>query len=200
MPLKVGSTQNNSEYEMPPEGMQAGVCIWVVNLGEHLNPRSQKYQPKVSLTFELPRCLMKDDRPFVISAQYTNSFYGSSIAKSHIGTWFNKRITDEAALSFDWFKLAGRHATVQVQYSDDGKWANIAGLTPPNPADKDLAVFNDIITWTFGEGALPQSLPDWIKAKVMSSREWNEQGQQNEGPTQSDIISPPGGGEEDLPF
>lgn len=179
MPLLVNDVGKDRDYELPPEGMQAGICIWVVNLGQHLNERSQKYQSKVSITFELPRCLMKDTRPFVISATYTNSFYGSSIAKLHLGQWFNKRITEETALQFDWFKLARKHATVQVQYSDDGKWANIAGLTPPNPADAELQLHNDIITWTFGEGGLPETLPDWIRAKVMSSKEWNETGQQN---------------------
>jgi hypothetical protein len=195
MPLHVASSQKDGDYEMPPEGMQSAICIWVVNLGNHFNERSQKYQPKVSLTFELCRCLMKDNRPFVVSAQYTNSFYGSSIAKSLLSTWFNKRVTEETALNFDWFSLAGRHATVQVQYSDDGKWANIAGLTPPRDEDKGLESYNDIITWTFGEGGLPEQLPDWIKAKVMSSREWNETGQQNEGPKLKNEMNP-----ENAPF
>ena len=198
MPLNVHKTSKNGEYEMPPEGMQAGICIWVVNLGQHFNERSQKFQPKVSLTFELPRCLMKDDRPFVISAMYTNSLYGSSVAKSHLSTWFNKRITDEAELTFDWFKLAGKHATVQVQYSDDGQWANIAGLTPPREEDKILEPFNDIVKWTFGEGPLPEALPDWIKVKVMRSKEWNEQGQQLHKPQDHRVVMPYD--DDDIPF
>ena len=198
MPLNVHRTERTGDYEMPPEGLQSGICIWVVNLGQHFNERSQKYQPKVSLTFELPRCLMKDNRPFVISAQYTNSLYGSSVAKSHLSTWFNKRITDEAELTFDWFKLAGKHVTVQVQYSDDGKWANVIGLTPASEADKKLEPYNDVITWTFGEGPLPQQLPDWIKSKVMSSKEWNEQGQQNIRPQDHRVIVTQD--EEDVPF
>ena len=182
MPLPVYQNKKEGDYELPPEGLQSGICIWVVNLGQHLNERSGKYQSKVSLTFELCRCLMKDNRPFVITAQYTNSFYASSIAKSHLSTWFSKRITEENELDFDWFKLAGRHATVQVSHSDDGKWANIIGLTPPKDEDKELQPYNEIITWTFGEGGIPQQLPDFLKAKIMSSREWNETGQQNEGP------------------
>lgn len=179
MPLPVYQSKKEGDYELPPEGLQSGICIWVVNLGQHLNERSGKYQSKVSLTFELSRCLMKDNRPFVITAQYTNSFYASSIAKAHLSTWFSKRVTEETELNFDWFKLAGRHATVQVAYSDDGKWANIIGLTPAKNEDLQLEPYNDIITWTFGEGPIPQQLPDFIKAKIMSSREWNEQGQQN---------------------
>ena len=182
MPLMtpVQANRDEEDYEKPPEGQQAAICCWVVDQGNHLNERSGSWQRKCRLTFELPRCLMKDNRPFVISAMYTMSFYGSSYAKVHFTTWFGKTITDETQM--DWFKLAGRHATVQVKYSDDGKWANVIGITPPAEADKELTLHNNVITWTFGGGGLPEELPDFIKAKAMQSREWNEQGQFNDVP------------------
>jgi hypothetical protein len=182
MPFYVPKNEDNGDgdFEKPPEGMHAAICCWVVDLGSHLNRLSQKYQPKVLLTFELPRLLMKDDRPFVASAQYTNSFYGSSYLKSHLTTWFGKTVNEDTTL--DLFTLVGRHATVQISHSEDGKWANIIGISPPQEADKVLMLNNPEIAWTFGQGGLPEELPDWIKTKVMQSREWNEQGQQNEGP------------------
>jgi hypothetical protein len=156
---------------------------------------------------------MPDTRPFVVNKVYTNSFYGDSHARRDLVGWFNKPISDEKAeemaQTFDWFSLVGKHATVQVMHSDDGKWANVVNVSPASDAGMKFQQNNPTIKYALGSGeGFPDGLPDWIKAKIMSSQEWLEGGQMNHSP-QSMNVEPtqePSGGIEpqtipdDIPF
>lgn len=187
---------------LTPIGLHEAILVWIVDLGEQETPWGWK--PQVMLTFELCKQLIEIEgegfKPKVISTKSISPFITntSNLGKLLWG-WFGK-LPEE---SLDLRKLAGQHCMINVVHNDgkDGKiYANIGSIAPPTDECKKIDQHHDTIIFEMGKDQLPQDLPDWIKAKIMSSRDWLEGGQQNDGPTQSDIIAPPGGGVEDLPF
>ena len=181
MSLTVEKPDSNGNYEMIPTGLHPGILIWIVDLGHQETPWGWK--KRVMFTFELPKQVIEIDRgyePKVISIELSPVLHEKSNLTRLLTGWFGKA-PDEG---FNLRKLVGRHAMVNIahQTKGDKTYANISSLTAPTDECKQFKSSNDEIVFEFGVDQLPQSLPEWIRVKVMRSREWNESGQQNHEP------------------
>lgn len=175
---------NGTQRELIPTGLHEAILIWIVDLGQQDTPWGYKQQ--VMFTFELCKQLIKIEgegfKPKVISTRPLTPFITpeSNLGKLLMG-WFGK-LPDEV---LDLRKLVGQHCMVNVVHNDgnDGNtYANIGSIAPATKECKKIEQFHDSIVFEFGKDQLPEILPEWIRNKVMQSKDWNEQGQQNEGP------------------
>jgi hypothetical protein len=183
--MSLTATKTNGgggDFEPVPTGLHDAILIWIVDLGLQDTPWGEK--PRVMFTWELPRVLMEIDgehKPKVLSRELSPFIHEKSNLGKYLFGWFGKMPDG----NIDLRTLAGQHCTVNVGHTTKGDktYANIVSISPPTEQGKELVPYNDIIVWEFGKGQpLPETLPEWIRVKVMNSREWNELGQFNDVP------------------
>ena len=124
-----------------PSGSHVARCYGMIEIGtvEQVYQGESKKAHKVIIDFELPleTAVFKDgeeEKPFVISKEYTLSFHEKSTLRAHLSSWRGKPFSDSEAGSFDITKLVGIPAMVNVIHkaSQDGTktYANIASISP----------------------------------------------------------------------
>ena len=123
---------NSKDFEKHPPGMAAARCYQVIDLGSHWDEKWKKTKRLVRVVFESTR-LMADGRPFSIAKRYTLSHHEKAQLRGDLESWYGKRFDTKAlddAGGFDLAKLIGRPALINVVHSEDGKYANVATITP----------------------------------------------------------------------
>ena len=179
--------------ELVPEGNHVATLYSIIYIGTVETPfrnedGSVKEQYKVRLSFELPNELREFERdgekvelPMVISKECTFSMYKGShtaqlrtIAHALIGT----ALKDEEAESFDIDDLLGKSCMVEVSHEEyEGKKYGKAvgfgsipkGLEVPEQVNKTHIV-------NVEETPIEEidALPDFIKSKIKSSKEYRK--------------------------
>lgn len=176
MPLTAKAS--GGDFPLPDEGTHLGVCYMVVDLG--IQAIEYKGKPKLQhrcmIGWELPRQLMDDGRPFVVSKEYTVSLNEKSNLYKDLVNWRGKHFTEEELEGFDIFKVLGVPAQVVVLHKSG--WARVDGvskLMQGIEAPKDL--YNPLLRFSFEDGGEPdQRIPEWIRNKIAEAkyRGWDE--------------------------
>lgn len=191
-----------------PEGTHVAICYRMIDIGtikeEYLG--EAKMQHKVQLTFETPFETFvfheeKGPQPYVVSKEYTLSMHEKSTLRKDLESWRGKAFTEEEAKGFDVTKLIGQACQITVTHNDKG-YAQVKaisglakGMSKPLPTNPQVILDYDNFDWD-----VFNSLPDFIKNKIASSKEYkalneeaeNKESLKNEAPQEI------GGG--DLPF
>lgn len=200
-----------SDYEKHPTGWATVVCTRIVDLGTHFNPNKNKHERKLMIGFESSK-LMQDGEfkgePFLLYSSFNFSMYQNSHLCKFIEDWRSKRFSNQAeADSFDFTKLIGQKAFVNVVHSDDGKYVNIQtigpvpdGMTAPEIKGKTILIDQDDFKTSEAE-----KLSDKLRERVLSAIE--RQGspgkpdQQNPSNTPAhDELNPPPFDPDSIPF
>jgi len=175
-------SEGETKREIVPIGLHEAILIWLVDLGQQQTPWGWK--PQILFTFELCKLLIEVEgqgfKPRVISSRAMTPFItqGSNLGQLLQG-WFGKLPETD----FDLKKLVGKHCMINVVHNENnGKtYANIGSIAPPTEECRKIGQHHEPIIFELGRDQLDPNLPEWIRVKVMNSKEWNEQGQQNEG-------------------
>ena len=184
MPLKPPKIEG-IKIELIPEGSYYAVCYAVVDLGTRTKEYmgNEKDVHELLISFELPKqriTIERDgneiDMPKVCSMTNTFSMHEKANLRKYIETWRGKSLTELEAQDFDFEKLLGIDAMIQILHrkSKDGSktYANISSITPPDSGIKKCKTENEHIFYTFQNGLkFPESMHDWIKEKIMNSKE-----------------------------
>ena len=179
-----------------PTGLHPAILIWIIDIGQQETPWGWK--PRVMFTFELPKQVIEIEgegfKPMVHSEEISPFIWETSNLGKFLQGWFGK-LPKEA---FDLKKLLGKPCMLNIIHKDNG-YPKINSISPPTAEAKNFQPTNDLLVYELGSGEpIPEKLPDWIKLKIMNSREWNERGQMplNDYPNKiSDETNP-----EDIPF
>ena len=159
-----------------PAGAYAAVCTSMVDLGLQRNT-NPAYKPafQLAITFQIPSERLDDGRPYEITQRFTFSMNQKANLRKFIENWFGKAFSsDEAAFSFDFEKLLGRSAFINVVHKSKGDktYANIAtvmqlpaGMPVPNP--EGAPFYYDIDKPEHAH--LYQRVPEWLR-KLIESR------------------------------
>ena len=204
--MSLTATSTPSTFELVPPGQYAARCYRVIDLGTQTSNWNGKTKelPKVLFSFEAlgDAPLMKDGRPFSISARFTVSTSEKSNMRPFLESWRGQPFTDEEVRSFRTSKVLGKYCYINVVHekSKDGTktYANIKSIMPlpravphPDPVNEDLVFDLDDrdmrIFEVLGKG---------IQATIMASKEWD-------GTKDHDEMQPAGpdvGDGDDIPF
>ena len=174
---------NRVERELIPMGLQRAVCVNVIDVGSHHDAKWDKTNRKVRITFELAD--VRDDfdvdgesknLPRLIGKEYNLSLHEKATLRKDLQAWRKKQFTDEELKGFDISKLVGVPCMVNVDHytGHDGKTrAGIGGIVGlaqgmQAPQPEGEAYFYSIDDHGT---AFPEAMPDFIKDKIMASKE-----------------------------
>jgi len=141
MPLTAPPPPENQsrDYEKLAAGTHLARCFAVIDLGIHQTQYKNdapKMKRQIYLKFEVPNERIKwvyndEERegPMTVGTTLTFSMHERAKLRDWVEKWRGAKFSEIEAYEFDCFKLLGQPCTLTVVHSDDGKWANIDGIT-----------------------------------------------------------------------
>lgn len=190
MDFIVGDFITKRAREIFPAGQYAATCYSVVITGTH----EREWQGRKSLStqvliaWEIPELRFIDedengnerDRPKAWFQTYAFSDSEKSNFWKMLASWRGEAFTKDELLKFNISKLIGKNALLQIihEKKPDGnirdKLATITPLPRQIPAPP---LENPTLLYGFDKEKnqwppFPENLPEWMRNKIMESREW----------------------------
>ena len=196
------------EFKIAPAGLHMARLYSIIDLGHQATEWAgeTKIMHKVVFTWELHgdddagQPLKTDDgKPLIVSKRYTWSLSDQARLRQDLESWSNKKMTPEERKKFNFTSLLGKFCMVNITHSEDGKYANISGISPVPSAlraaqPEGINPVNHFWLAEFDQ-AKYDALPKYYKEKITESSEWRGQKQReaNEPKIADDDLS-------DIPF
>jgi len=175
---------NVREYEQAPKGTHLARCIKIIDIGT----QEGTYEGKPTsnrqsvVTWELPKKLMEDGRPFTISKFYNITFGDKSNLTKDLVNWLgddpytiNKKTKKK---SFDPTILLGKECQVTiVEREGSGKHAVNSVTSVPDGVEVPEPV-NELFFFSLNKGEYDEtkfdSIAKYFQEKIMASPEYAE--------------------------
>jgi hypothetical protein len=183
-------SDNTKEFKIAPAGNHMARLYSVIDLGHQATEWAgeTKIMHKVVLTWELhgnddqDQPLKTDDgKPLIVSKRYTVSLGDQARLRQDLEAWSNKKMTAEDRKKFDLRNLLDKFCMVNITHSEDGKYANISGISPVPSALRNAQPdgINPPLHFWLAEfdQAKYDALPKYYKEKITESSEWRGQKQ-----------------------
>lgn len=181
-------SDNSKEFKIAPAGLHMARLYSIIDLGHQATEWAgeTKIMHKVVLTWELHgdddagEPLKTDDgKPLIVSKRYTVSLGDQARLRQDLEAWGNKKMTAEDRKNFDMSSLLGRFCMVNITHSEDGKYANISGISPVPSALRNAQPEGINPTKMFWLQNYKQedfdALPKYYREKITESSEWRGQ-------------------------
>jgi len=189
-------------FDPAPPGVHHAICYALVDLGTHDNEFqgevTQRHQ--VWISWEFPELMIQaedDVKPRVISGFYTLSLHEKANLRKVLEGWRGREFSDHELRGFDLRNILEKPCLIHVMHSKEGR-AKIQSIMPAEKK-REFNQFNETIYFSFEDGGeIPANVPEGIRRLIMDSYEYNEEGQQSEGPPAQNISSDTP--DEDIPF
>jgi hypothetical protein len=198
-------SDNSKEFKIAPAGLHMARLYSIIDLGHQATEWAgeTKIMHKVVFTWELHGdddaglALKTDDgKPLIVSKRYTVSLGDQARLRQDLEAWSNKKMTPEDRKNFDLKNLLGKFCMVNITHSEDGKYANISGISPVPSALRNVQPEGVNPTLHFWLNEFDQSkydaLPKYYKEKIAESSEWRGN-KAKEAPVANDMP-------DDIPF
>lgn len=210
-------SEGNSEIKQLEPGVYTGIASAIIDLGIQENSMFAKKQRKVMIVWNIVGETVKindEEKPRVISKEYTMSLSEKSTLRRDLQAWRGKPFTTEELNGFDLANILNVPCQIQINQEDkNGKtYTIIAGIMSIPKGMKvekleNTYVFDmtDPTTWVYYD-----SIPNWIKEKIKKSlnlaeteldmyiADYEEQLKENEGKKEDAMES--NEKKSDLPF
>jgi hypothetical protein len=181
-------SDNSKEFKIAPAGLHMARLYSIIDLGHQATEWAgeTKIMHKVVFTWELHgdddsgNPLKTDDgKPLIVSKRYTVSLGDQARLRQDLESWSNKKMTPEERKNFDLKNLLGKFCMVNITHSEDGKYANISGISPVPSALRNVQPEGVNPTLHFWLNEFDQAkydaLPKYYKEKIAESSEWRGQ-------------------------
>jgi hypothetical protein len=181
-------SDNSKEFKIAPAGLHMARLYSIIDLGHQATEWAgeSKIMHKVVFTWELhgnddnDQPLQTDDKkPLIVSKRYTVSLGDQARLRQDLEAWSNKKMTAEDRKNFDLKNLLGKFCMVNITHSEDGKYANISGISPVPSALRNAQPegINPPLHFWLAEfdQAKYDALPKYYKEKITESSEWRGQ-------------------------
>lgn len=180
------------EREPIPAGSYAARCYSMIQLGTNTENilGKDKELNKVRITWELPTELKvfkeeNGEQPLVISKEFTLSMNEKSNLRKFLESWRGKAFTEQEAEAFDITKLIGAPCLISITHrtaKSGSVYANISSVSmlpkgmecPPQINTTQILAFSEF------DQELFNSLPDFLRNKIVTSVEYKEMFAPNE--------------------
>jgi hypothetical protein len=201
-------SDNSKEFKIAPAGLHMARLYSVIDLGHQATEWAgeTKIMHKVVLTWELhgnddsDQPLKTDDgKPLIVSKRYTVSLGDQARLRQDLEAWSNKKMTAEDRKKFDLRNLLDKFCMVNITHSEDGKYANISGISPVPSALRNAQPegINPTLHFWLAEfdQAKYDNLPKYYKEKITESSEWRgqQEREKNASKIEDDVLN-------DVPF
>jgi hypothetical protein len=201
-------SDTQKDFKIAPAGLHMARLYSIIDLGHQSVEWSgeTKIMHKVVLTFELHgddnegKPLQTDDKkPLIVSKRYTVSLGDQATLRKDLESWANKKMSAEDRKNFDMKTLLDKFCMVNISHSEDGKYANISGISPIPSALKNVVpqgvnAINHFWLHDFDQAKF-DSLPKYYKEKIMESSEYRG-GKKKDDPFPATLADIP----DDVPF
>lgn len=180
------ATQSQSNRVHISEGTHIARCVSLIHVGtipgEYMG--EAKLFNKIRLTFEFPDELHtfkegEDAKPIVLSQEYTLSMAPKSKLLPLVEGMIGTSLPEEEAYNFDHETLVGMECLVSIKHKTSKKgtvYPIIASTSRLMKGQTCKEAYNPykILTYEKWDEAYFQSLPDFIKAAMMTSAEYKK--------------------------
>jgi hypothetical protein len=202
-------SKGGGDYTPMESGVYVARCVQLIQIGtitENINGED-KTQHKVRFGFEFPseKKVFREEngeQPYFLSKEYSLSMHEKATLRKDLEGWRSKKFTEEEAKKFDVTNLIGVPCTINVVHKvgkSNGKtYAEIGSISPLMKGTLCPEQINptQVLSYDNFDVALFESLPEFLRKKIESSKEYKELGttsiQQKEVSNKE--------GEDDLPF
>jgi hypothetical protein len=178
-------TDTQKDFKIAPAGLHMARLYSIIDLGHQSVEWSgeTKIMHKVVLTFELHgddnegKPLKTDDgKPLIVSKRYTVSLGDQATLRKDLESWANKKMSATDRVNFDLKTLLNKFCMVNISHSEDGKYANISGISPIPSALKNVVPdginpINHFWLHDYDQTKF-DALPKYYREKIMESSEW----------------------------
>lgn len=195
--MAIYAENTTTNYVPMAAGVYPARCYSMIQIGTVTETilGEEKTLHKVRLTFEFPTELKvfkeeNGEQPYVISKEFTLSMNEKASLRKFLESWRGKAFTEEQAKKFDITVLLGKECMINVIHktSKNGNtYAEIGSVSPlpkgmicPEPISKQVVLSYD----NFDEQVF-DSLPDFLKDKIKSSKEYKSMHNPNQVETPS---------------
>ena len=191
--MAINATNSGTQRELIPAGNYIARCYQMIEIGtvEEIIIGEKKTLRKVRIGWELPDELRvfnpeKGEQPCVISQEFTLSMNEKANLRKMLASWRGKDFTEDEARCFDISKLLGVPCMLNIIHkpskADASKvYEQIGSVSPlpksvkcPDQINKTIVLSYDNFDW-----GLFDSIPDFIKQRMKSSKEFAAMQQPN---------------------
>mgnify|MGYP003652700365 CR=1 FL=1 len=186
--LASGSTE--TKREIVPSGTHIARCYSMIHIGtvEWEYQGETKYSNKIRVTFELPfeiRDFGGEEKPMVISKEYTLSLHEKSNLRRDLEGWRGKSFNSQELSKFDITNLISKECNISIIHktsksgNEFAQIGSISGMSKgsncPDQINKSF-IFN--YEDNFNEEWLEEQ-PEWIKDQIKGTEQYkNKMNQQ----------------------
>jgi hypothetical protein len=160
-----------------PSGNHLATCIQLVDLGTSEQEFSGKiyFAKKIQITWEIP----DDEKPFIISKEYTQSLNEKATLRHHLESWRGKAFTEEELQGFNISRLLGKPCMLNVIHKTSklgNTYAEVISIASLPRKTEAPEFKSPLIELSFEDSPYKmdifEKLPDFLKEKIKKSDEW----------------------------
>jgi hypothetical protein len=188
-------SDTSKEFKIAPAGNHLARLYSCIDLGHQsvIWNGDTKIMHKVVLTWELhgedengEKLETEDKKPLIVSKRYTVSLGDQSTLRKDLESWSGKKMTTEDRKNFDLKNLLGKFCMLSVVHSEDGKYANVSGISAvPTALRNNLpdGINAPVHFWLQDfDQAKYEALPKYYREKIAESSEWRGKQKRDETP------------------
>jgi hypothetical protein len=209
----INASSSGSDFKPVDAGTYVARCYSMVHIGtiEQEYMGEIKEMNKVRISWELPTELKvfkeeKGEQPCSVSKEFTLSLHEKANLRKFLESWRGKGFTDEEAKIFNVTNLLGKPCMISIIHktSKNGKlYAEISAVSTLPKGMTCPAQINENFEFTFTPYTPEKfdELPDWLKDKIKTSKEYRALNEPENTDTNSEIDDPSlPNSNDDLPF
>lgn len=184
--MSVYASSNPTDYKPIDSGTYVARCFSMVHIGtiEQEFQGESKDVNKVRITWELPtetKVFKEGEEPKIltIGKEFTLSLHEKSNLRKFLESWRGRGFTEEEAKKFDITKLLGVPCMLSVIHKTSKQGKLYAEISSISTLPKSLTCpeqVNDNFEFSLENFDQKKfdSLPDWLKDKIKTSKEYRE--------------------------
>lgn len=206
----IEASSNSSDYKPIDAGTYVARCFSMVQIGtvESEYMGETKELNKVRVTWELPNELKvykegEDAKPLTVSKKFTLSLHEKANLRKFLESWRGKSFNEEEAKKFNISKLLGVPCMLSVIHKTSKQGKVYADISSVSSLPKGLECPPQInsnfeFSFTPYEQDKFDSLPDWLKDEIKTSKEYKQMTEPNNKEINAEDL--PIDNNDDLPF
>ena len=174
---------NETKREIVPSGTHIARCYSMIHIGtvEWEWQGETKHSDKIRLSFELPnemRDFGGEEKPMVISKEYTLSLHEKSNLRRDLEGWRGKSFTKEELNRFDVTNLLGKSCNVSIIHKNSksgNEFAQIGSISGISKGTKCPEQINESFIFNYEDNFNAEWLeqqPDWIQDQIKGTDEY----------------------------
>ena len=176
-------SKNENKREIVPSGTHIAICYSMIHIGtvEWEWQGETKHSDKIRLSFELPnemRDFGGEEKPMVISKEYTLSLHEKSNLRRDLEGWRGKSFTKEELNRFDVTNLLGKSCNVSIIHKNSksgNEFAQIGSISGISKGTKCPEQINESFIFNYEDNFNAEWLeqqPDWIQDQIKGTDEY----------------------------